>query len=89
MVIYIYFLECLIGNSEFALNYDKSGHYFYTVLGFADCMARIYVEKYDINPIWDDFTRTIKYSYHSKIHLKTKEEFRKALISDKFNIYKK
>lgn len=52
-------------------------------------MSRIYVEKYDINPIWDDFTRTIKYSDHSKIHLKTKEKFRKALVADKFNIYKK
>ena len=36
----------------------------------------------------NDFTRTIKYSDHSKIHLKTKEEFMKALVADKFNIYK-
>ena len=87
---YIYaFLECLNGNPEFALNYDKSGHYFHTVPWFADYMARIDVEKYDIDPSWDDITRAIKDSEHSKMHLNTKEEFRKAVVADKANIYKK
>ena len=52
-------------------------------------MARIDVEKYDINPNWDDITRAIKDSEHSKMHLNTKEEFRKAVVADKANIYKK
>lgn len=87
---YIYaFLECLNGNPEFALNYDKSGHYFHTVPWFADYMARIDVEKYDIDPSWDDIIRAIKDSEHSKMHLNTKEEFRKAVVADKANIYKK
>lgn len=47
---YVYaFLECLNGNPEPALNYDKNGHYFHTVPWFADYMARIDLEKYDID----------------------------------------
>ena len=52
-------------------------------------MAIIDVEKYDIDPNWDDITRAIKDSEHSKMHLNTKEEFRKAVVADKANIYKK
>ena len=40
-------------------------------------MARIDVEKYDIDPNWDDITRAIKDSEHSKIHLNTKKNLEK------------
>lgn len=87
---YIYaFLECLNGNPEPALNYEKSGQFFHTVPLFADYTFTMIVDKYDVDPNWNDIQRAMKDAEHSHMHINTKEEFRKAVVTDKVNIYKK
>ncbi len=87
---YVYaFLECLNGNPEPALNYAKSGEFFHTIPFFAEYELIMIVDKYDADPNWDDIKRAAKDAEHAHMHLNTKEEFRKAVVADKINIYKK
>jgi len=87
---YVYaFLECLNGNPEPALNYYKNGQFFSTVPWFADYSTEMRVDKYNIDPNWNDIKRGIKDAEHSHMHINSKEEFRKAVVKDKINIYKK
>lgn len=83
------FLEALNGNPEPAWNYVKEGQYFFTFPLFADYQSEIIVDKYDVDPNWNDIQRSMKDAEHFHMHINTKEEFRKAIVKDKINIYKK
>lgn len=87
---YVYaFLECLNGNPEPALNYQKFGTYFETVPYFADYEFNLIVEKYESDPNWNKYKKAMKDAEHSHFHINTKEEFVKAVVKDKIKIYKK
>lgn len=87
---YVYsFLECLNGNPEPAMSYQKFGNYFDTFPYFADYVSTMIIDKYEVDPKWNDIQRARKDAEHGHMHINTKEEFRQAVIKDKGNIYKK